>query len=110
MIRSLCGLSRTALACGVLLHMVGPVMALAQGTVPEPLPGSNEAPVSIRVDLNEKVGSFKPIYSWFGYDEAQPTPSLSSAWLKRKDVPGKIWPQLLKCRDILMQHECSAGA
>ena len=48
-------------------------MALAQGNVPGPLPGSNEAPISIRVNLNEKVGSFKPIYSWFGYDEANYT-------------------------------------
>jgi xylan 1,4-beta-xylosidase len=27
-------------------------------------------PAAITVDLNRKVGPYKPIYSWFGYDEA----------------------------------------
>jgi xylan 1,4-beta-xylosidase len=49
------------------------VTATAQGTVPEPLPASTEAPVSIRVDLDRKIGPWKPIYSWFGYDEANYT-------------------------------------
>jgi xylan 1,4-beta-xylosidase len=53
--------------------MVGLVIALAQGTVPVPLPGSSEAPVSIQVDISQKVGLFKPIYRWFGYDEANYT-------------------------------------
>jgi xylan 1,4-beta-xylosidase len=37
----------------------------AQGTV--------EPPVSIQVDLAKSVGPYKPIYSWFGYDEANYT-------------------------------------
>jgi xylan 1,4-beta-xylosidase len=45
----------------------------AQGTVPEPLPASNQPPVAIHVDLNQTVGPYKPIYSWFGYDEANYT-------------------------------------
>ncbi len=29
-----------------------------------------QAPVSISVDLAKKIGPYKPIYAWFGYDEA----------------------------------------
>ena len=42
-------------------------------------PGANSSapvavgPVSIHVDLNKAVGPYKPIYSWFGYDEANYT-------------------------------------
>jgi xylan 1,4-beta-xylosidase len=48
-------------------------VGLAQGIVPDTLPLSNEAPVSIQVDLDRKVGAFIPIYRWFGYDEANYT-------------------------------------
>jgi xylan 1,4-beta-xylosidase len=34
---------------------------------------SADAPVSIRVELDQKLGPYKPIYSWFGYDEANYT-------------------------------------
>jgi xylan 1,4-beta-xylosidase len=47
--------------------------AISQGTVPEPAPASGVAPVTIQVDLNKTVGPYKPIYSWFGYDEANYT-------------------------------------
>jgi xylan 1,4-beta-xylosidase len=58
--------------------IVGAVMlqasaVIAQGTVPDPLPASTMPPVKITVDLNQKVGVYKPIYSWFGYDEANYT-------------------------------------
>ena len=32
-----------------------------------------QLPVSIQVDLTKPVGAYKPIYSWFGYDEANYT-------------------------------------
>ena len=47
--------------------------AFGQGTAPAPAPGSTAPPVSIQVDLDKTVGPFKPIYSWFGYDEANYT-------------------------------------
>ena len=31
---------------------------------------AQERPVSITVDLGHKLGPYKPIYAWFGYDEA----------------------------------------
>ena len=47
--------------------------AIAQGTVPELAPGPSGAPVTIKVNLNKVIGPYKPIYSWFGYDEANYT-------------------------------------
>lgn len=44
-----------------------------QGTVPAPLPKSTETPVNISVDLASPVGAYKPVYSWFGYDEGNYT-------------------------------------
>jgi xylan 1,4-beta-xylosidase len=32
-----------------------------------------QTPVSIQVDLNKTLGTYKPIYSWFGYDESNYT-------------------------------------
>ena len=29
--------------------------------------------VNVNVDLNQKVGAYSPIYSWFGYDESNYT-------------------------------------
>ena len=46
---------------------------LCQATVPAmPVP-SNVPAVTISVDLSRTVAPFKPIYSWFGYDEANYT-------------------------------------
>src|SRR5579862_3275304 len=59
-----------ALAC---LHVSGAILALAQGKVPPPPVPSSADPVAIQVDLNQRLGPYKPIYSWFGYDEANYT-------------------------------------
>ena len=37
------------------------------------IPAAAQAPVSINVDLTKAEGTYKPIYSWFGYDEANYT-------------------------------------
>ncbi|HTJ30492.1 MAG TPA: hypothetical protein VL346_08335, partial [Acidobacteriaceae bacterium] len=37
------------------------------------LQAAAQAPVSIHVDLTKAEGTYKPIYSWFGYDEANYT-------------------------------------
>lgn len=47
--------------------------SLAQGVVPAMPAASTEAPATITVDFASKVGPYKPIYSWFGYDEANYT-------------------------------------
>lgn len=67
-------LGRTIAAAGIAFTMMNTGgTALAQGTVPVPMPASKQSPVAIQVDLNRTVGPYKPIYSWFGYDEANYT-------------------------------------
>ena len=36
---------------------------------PQP-PSASAVPVTIEVDLGKKVGTYEPLYAWFGYDEA----------------------------------------
>jgi xylan 1,4-beta-xylosidase len=50
-----------------------PTLAIAQATVPEVDGTKDQPPVTIQVDLGKTVGPYKPIYSWFGYDEANYT-------------------------------------
>jgi len=47
--------------------LIGAVSLCAAGQTPAP------APVSIHVDLARTVGEYKPIFSWFGYDESNYT-------------------------------------
>jgi xylan 1,4-beta-xylosidase len=50
--------------------------ALALGLAATLICGSalaDQPPVTIQVDLAKRIGSYKPIYSWFGYDEANYT-------------------------------------
>jgi len=64
---------RSELRFVVLAALASAASLLAQGTQPPPLPGSSEKPVAIQVDLSKPVGAYKPIYSWFGYDESNYT-------------------------------------
>lgn len=65
-------LGRTVRTGGIALVATA-VCAFAQGTVPEPLPGSTQPPVAIKVALDQTIGPYKAIYSWFGYDESNYT-------------------------------------
>lgn len=49
--------------------LIGGGYLLAQGTQPPPPPLPEGRPVSIQVDLKKPIGAYKPIYSWFGFDE-----------------------------------------
>src|SRR5215469_6381893 len=60
-----------SLIAGVMMFKAAATMA--QGIVPDPLPASTIPRVTIAVDLSQRVGVYKPIYSWFGYDEANYT-------------------------------------
>lgn len=47
--------------------------ATAQGIIPPAPAAPTESPATITVDFASKGGPYKPIYSWFGYDEANYT-------------------------------------
>ncbi len=55
------------------LWLLSTGMLLGQGTQPPPPAASTVKTVAIAVDLTKTVGSYKPIYSWFGYDEGNYT-------------------------------------
>jgi xylan 1,4-beta-xylosidase len=58
---------------GFVLQALAGASSVAQGTVPDKPAPSREPTVMIDVDLAKALGSYKPIYSWFGYDEANYT-------------------------------------
>jgi xylan 1,4-beta-xylosidase len=66
-------LGRTIAAWGLAFTVISGTVSFGQGTIPAALPASTEAPVAIQVDLNQATGPYKPIYRWFGYDEANYT-------------------------------------
>jgi xylan 1,4-beta-xylosidase len=45
----------------------------ALAACPAQTPAPADHPVSVHVDLNKSIGAYKPISSWFGYDEANYT-------------------------------------
>ena len=53
--------------------MLGAIALLAQGIGSAPPAVRTEESVTINVDLGKTVGPYNPIYSWFGYDEANYT-------------------------------------
>ena len=57
---------------------------IAQGTIPAPAAPPSGQPVTIAVDLNKPVGPYKPIYSWFGYDEGNYTTGRNGKVLLRE--------------------------
>ena len=63
-----CRLGAVLLAIANAISSAPPIQA--QATVPAPTPAPAGAPVQITVDLGKPVGLYKPIYSWFGADEA----------------------------------------
>ena len=56
-------------------------IAARQNIAPSNSPPEAERPVTIHVDLTKTVGSYTPIYSWFGYDEANYTTMRNGAEL-----------------------------
>ena len=60
----------TFLSC-ILIVRAG--SAMGQGVIPPAPPVSTQPPTIITVDMASKIGTYKPIYSWFGYDEANYT-------------------------------------
>ena len=53
--------------------LAGILLGSASMSTPAIAQVSEKPPVSIDVDLGKRLGPYKPIYSWFGYDEANYT-------------------------------------
>jgi xylan 1,4-beta-xylosidase len=56
------------------------VPAVGQGIAPP----STATPVNVQVDLGRSLGPYKPIYSWFGYDESNYTTTKNGRALLRE--------------------------
>lgn len=56
----------------------------SQALIPPPPAQSSEPSVQITADLSKTVGPYKPIYSWFGYDEANYTTMRNGKQLLRE--------------------------
>ncbi|HTW79663.1 MAG TPA: hypothetical protein VME23_08995 [Terracidiphilus sp.] len=61
------------LILGSLLCGAASSLSVAQSNPEQASPPSEPRSVQITVNLNAKIGPFPPIYSWFGYDEANYT-------------------------------------
>ncbi len=57
---------------------------MAPAMIADPVAATASAPVAIRVDLDQKLGPYQPIYSWFGYDEANYTTMVHGRELLRE--------------------------
>jgi xylan 1,4-beta-xylosidase len=55
-----------------------------QAIIPPATSPSMGAPVQVTVDLSKNIGPYKPIYSWFGYDEANYTTMRNGTQLLRE--------------------------
>ena len=56
----------------------------AQGVIPPPPAGPTGTPVQITADISKPVGAYKPLYSWFGFDEANYTTMRNGKQLLRE--------------------------
>lgn len=68
---------------------IGAIVALSatcagQAVIPPAPATPSETPVQITADLSKSLGPYKPIYSWFGYDEANYTTMRNGKQLLRE--------------------------
>jgi xylan 1,4-beta-xylosidase len=88
-------------AFSALALMLSATTMVAQGTVPPPAAPSTERPVTIQVDLNKTIGPYKPIYSWFGYDEANYTTMRDGVKLLHELHDLSPVPVYIRCHNLL---------
>ncbi len=62
--------------------LAAPIAALFAFSLPSR--PQSPTPVSVTVDLTQSLGPYKPIYSWFGYDEANVTTAKNGRALLRE--------------------------
>ena len=104
--KEICRTRSIAVAWGIAL--IAGCGAFGQGTVPDPLPASGEPPVSIQVDLDQKVGPYTPIYRWFGYDEANYTTMRHGRELLRELHDLSPVPVYIRCHHLLTSGDGKA--
>jgi xylan 1,4-beta-xylosidase len=77
---------RAMLLCAGAILFIGGNLArvAAQETPPVPAPNPSALPVAIDVDLGQKIGAWRPIYAWFGYDEGNYTNTTAGVKLLRE--------------------------
>ena len=70
--------------------------------------------VNVNVDLNQKVGTYTPIYSWFGYDESNYSTTKNGQALLRQLHDLSPVPVYIRAHFLLAyrrrQARCSSGA
>ncbi|MGI4852409.1 MAG: hypothetical protein ACRYF4_00005, partial [Janthinobacterium lividum] len=64
---------RTVFLLGTTLAALPTLAVPAQGTIPVADVVRMDRAVTIQVDLARPLGEYKPVYSWFGYDEGNYT-------------------------------------
>jgi len=91
------------------LAMLIAALAPAYGQAPSPpLAAPPQPRVSIAVDLARSVGPYKPIYSWFGYDEANYTTMPHGAELLRELHDLSPVPVYLRAHHLLTSGDGKA--
>src|SRR6476646_827845 len=70
--------------------------------------GGAQAQVAISVDLAKTVGPYKPIYSWFGYDEANFTTGRDGRKLLRTLRDLSPVPVTIRAHHLLTSGDGSA--
>ncbi len=77
------------------------VTAMAQGTVPQLPALSQQKPVNVSVDLERVIGPNKPIFAWFGYDEANYTTMRDGRKLLRELHDLSAMPVYIRAHHLL---------
>ena len=80
---------------------LGLVLAAAIGGVGLGQQQPTPAPVNVRVDLGKTTGVFKPVYNWFGYDEANYTTATNGRQLLRELHDLSPVPVFIRAHNLL---------
>lgn len=94
-------LKKAGLAARLGLVAFCPIVPIAHLMGQEQAPSSSAAPVAIQVNLSNAVGRYKPIYAWFGYDEANYTTTPHGTELLRQLHDLSSAPVYIRAHNLL---------
>jgi xylan 1,4-beta-xylosidase len=69
---------------------------------------ADQPPVTVSVDLSKRIGPYKPIYSWFGYDEANYTTGRDGKKLLRELRELSPVPVFIRAHHLLTSGDGTA--